>query len=344
MEEEKSYQEIRKNILEKYTTKILPQLTEWENKRKKVSNPFKDIKKILIIIGILLLTGFIVIPAIGVIILVLWTIVPSLLKIDFFDFVHIFFTISSIFEMVSFFIFILYIFISFIKYSTTYYEFQKGVKSFVMPLVCSCFPDLKWVPEKEHLTDIYKAANILPNFDFVTSDDCFTGNYKGINFEIEEVDARVRGKNGSSSVFKGIVLRCKNFNKRFKGHTVIQPAFFSMISSRSKDLHKTEMEDIVFEKKYNVYTNDDVEARYLITPALMEKINNIKTVFKSELVYIAFYCGQFFLSIQCNENLFDYGHLFNSLEDQKPFIKMSEEIISILKLIDYFKLDQNIGM
>ena len=343
MEEEKSYQEIRRDLVQKYKTEVVPKLAELEKNRSSSCNSAK-------ISGIKILkwTGIIVGGYYTIIILLSIVLSLGALLLGYKEAIQYvlafaIFAVVAPFDLLPF-IIIIGLFIWLFKYGTNANKFQKEVKSIVMPIFCSCFPDLRWVPEKEHLTEIYKNLNILPNFDFLEYDDCFVGSYKGINFVIEEVDARVKGKNGSSSVFRGIVIRFKNFNKKFKGHTVIQPAFFSIISSRNKNLHKTEMEDVVFEKKYNVYTNDDVEARYLITPTFMEKINKIKTVFKSEFVYCAFSCGQFFLSIHCSENLFDYGQIFNSLNDPKPFIKMSEEIISILKLIDYFKLDQDIGM
>ena len=344
MTEEKSYQEIRKDLIQKYKTNIMPKLAEWEKKRQKYNNPFKNFKKILKILGISILIGYLGIPAIFILVLILCSTIPALHELDIFAYVYMIFSIFSDMTVILFIILLFYVIIKLFKYSTNYYEFQKvqkDIKSFVMPIFCSCFPDLKWVPEKEHLTELYRNANVLPKFDFLEYDDCFVGSYKGVNFVIEEVNAIVKG-NKNYSVFNGVVIRFKDFNKKFKGCTVIQPDIYFF--SPSKNLHKTEMEDIVFESEYNVYTNNDVEARYLITPSFMDRIKSIKSVFKSDSAFVSFICGNFFLGLKSYENLFDYASMEKSLSDPKPFVKMSEEIISILKLIDHFKLDQNIGL
>ena len=67
MEEEKSYQEIRRDLVEKYKTEVVPKLAEWEKERQKYTNPFKDFKKILIKLGIFILIGYLIIPAIVII-------------------------------------------------------------------------------------------------------------------------------------------------------------------------------------------------------------------------------------------------------------------------------------
>ena len=202
-----------------------------------------------------------------------------------------------------------------------------------MPLVCSCFSDLKWVPNREHSTKLYISSGLIGFEDpkGMKYDDCFEGTYKDIDFIIEE-----------TPYFPGVLIQVRKINKKFKGHTIIFPNY--MGEYPPKDLHYTEFEDVVFEKNYNVFTNDDVEARYLITPTLMERLDNIKVSFDAQFIYSTFYKGMFIMGIRTYDNLFDYASMDKSLIDLKPFIKMSEEIISILKLIDHFKLDQKIGM
>ena len=324
--EEKSYQEIRKDLLEKYKNDVLPKLAEYEKKRQKLIKSIEKTKIILIILGLLVFIGFFILPVVGGI---------------FFgpDFTALCCTVTKI----SFFILLIYFIINSFIYTAAYYSFQNNVKSFTMPLVCSCFPNLRWVPDKYYSSEYYKKTKIIPYFSSLFFDDCFEGEYKGVKFAIEELCAMVEESKNSRIVFSGIIIRFK-INKKFKGHTIIRPDK-SACSSLSKQLHHTEMEDVVFEKKYDVYTNDDVEARYLITPTLMERLNNIKLKFNADKIYVSFYCGEFLLGLDVRaKNFFDYGSLSDSMTDPNPFIKMTEEIILLLKLIDYFKLDQNIGM
>ena len=43
-------------------------------------------------------------------------------------------------------------------------------------------------------------------------------------------------------------------------------------------------------------------------------------------------------------DMFKIGSLFKKVNDEKAFMKMYEELESIIKLIDHFKLDQKIGL
>ena len=105
-------------------------------------------------------------------------------------------------------------------------------------------------------------------------------------------------------------------------------------------LHKT----VEFEKKYDVFTDDEVEARYLITPSLMERLNNIKLSFKANKISASFYNDKFFIALHTNKDLFSIGSLTKPAYDPNQIFQMFEEMMSIYRLIDHFKLDQKIGL
>ena len=152
----------------------------------------------------------------------------------------------------------------------------------------------------------------------------------------------IKKHSNGSYIFKGLVVQFE-MNKNFEGHTVIYPDHLTP-SFNLRGLHHTEMEDIVFEKKYNVYTNDDLEARYLITPSFIEQMAKIKTTGSD--IFVAFYKKKFIMAtIDITSDWIDNNIEINRSNTYKlAFYKIKEEIISILKLIDYFKLNQKIGM
>ena len=88
----------------------------------------------------------------------------------------------------------------------------------------------------------------------------------------DEADARI--------LFRGIYF-VADFNKRFATHTVVLPdtlqrglgqlgqALQAMNPNRNQLIR---LEDPEFEKKFVVYGEDQVEARYLLTPALMRRM------------------------------------------------------------------------
>ena len=95
-------------------------------------------------------------------------------------------------------------------------------------------------------------------------------------------DSKGRTRTEWHTLFKGLFFNA-DFNKDFKGTTVIVPdvaeralgswlggLLQSMNFTRSGELIKLENPD--FEKYFAVYGDDQIEARYILTPSLMEKL------------------------------------------------------------------------
>lgn len=103
------------------------------------------------------------------------------------------------------------------------------------------------------------------------------------------------------------------------------------------------LEDVKFAKQYKVFSEDEVEARYLITPAFMERFLNLTTSFGTKKVKCAFFDNKVMFAISTRKNLFEFGSLFKSLENPKN-IGFFNELMSILDIIEYFKFDEKIGL
>ncbi|ATP58471.1 galanin [Pedobacter ginsengisoli] len=149
--------------------------------------------------------------------------------------------------------------------------------------------------------------------DRYSSQDQIYGNAGKTCFSFSEVHAEYKTetqtKNGRQehwhTILKGIVF-CADFNKHFNGITVVKPkdmgstlgAWISdkmpIFSSSSKELVK--LENPEFNKAFITHSTDQVEARYILTPTMMERLcelNNqsnatISVSFIGTYVYIAF--------------------------------------------------------
>ncbi len=111
-----------------------------------------------------------------------------------------------------------------------------------------------------------------------------------------------------------------------------------------KPMNAIKLEDPVFSKKFNVYSSDEVEARYLITTAFMDRFTKLNTSFGSNKAKCSFYGDSIMFAISTNKNLFEMGSIFKRLDNPKQITIFFEEIASILAIIDYFKLDEHIGL
>lgn len=109
-------------------------------------------------------------------------------------------------------------------------------------------------------------------------------------------------------------------------------------------LNKIVLEDPVFNRKYTAYSSDEVEGRYLLTTGFMERFNKVHTAFGVNNIKCSFYDNDFMIAIKTRKDLFELGSLFTSLKNPKYIRKFMDEYISIISLIDYFKLDEKTGL
>lgn len=147
--------------------------------------------------------------------------------------------------------------------------------------------------------------------DRYSTEDLVFGTAGKTSFYFAEVHAEYKTetqtKNGTRTewheIFKGIIFTA-DFNKNFIGATVVRPkdfgnalgAWFSknVFSVGSKDV--IQLENIAFDKAFVTYGTDQVEARYILTPSMMERIlvlneqsrGTISLSFINSKMYIAF--------------------------------------------------------
>lgn len=119
----------------------------------------------------------------------------------------------------------------------------------------------------------------------------------------------------------------------------------SLISGDNQEvLEEIKLEDPEFSKKYRAYSSNQVEGRYLITPAFMQRFKNLQTAFGSKKAKCSFYGENLMFAISTNRNLFEIGSLFRNLNNPKQMTRFFNELSSILALVDYFKLDEKTGI
>jgi hypothetical protein len=101
------------------------------------------------------------------------------------------------------------------------------------------------------------------------------------------------------------------------------------------------LEDPEFMDMFNVYGTDQVEARYILTPALMERIKSVARRTKGQF-YIAFSNNKITVTNH-NNSKFGIGH-FTSLtkDNNKLLVEFYENVCDEFAIIDDLKLNINI--
>ena len=115
----------------------------------------------------------------------------------------------------------------------------------------------------------------------------------GVKFSDFYAAKKVKKKNGTETVvqFQGVLFKA-DFNKTLSSITQI-----SHINSRNLAIYgkKANMDDARFEEIFDVYTTDQIGARYALSPALMERFTQLclrldapaNAVFKDNEIFIA---------------------------------------------------------
>lgn len=215
----------------------------------------------------------------------------------------------------------------------------------VMKYLCSLFGDFKWKKNSSTYRDIaYSKALVIPDYSVSSHDDYFYGTYNGVEITIDEAKYQERRHIGErtcyETVFQGVVIKF-SFNKNFVSHTVVKnDSLFH--PSPSSNLRRTELEDVVFEKKYDVFTNDEIDARYILTTAFMERLNKLETSFKASKMVCAFFEDSLFISLDTRKDMFDMGSLFKSVLNPEQYNIIFDEFYSILKIVDVLSLDKQV--
>ena len=144
------------------------------------------------------------------------------------------------------------------------------------------------------------------------------------NDELEELQRKFLEKSANEPLKAAIeLLKPENINE-------MRDAISKRIKEAPKDtllctLNKVNLEDPVFEKLYNVYSDDQIKARNFLTPALMNKIVNYVQTKKREL-YFSYERDLINLKFNSKIDLFDVSF------DKKPL-----NISNYTQVIDYIE-------
>lgn len=254
-------------------------------------------------------------------------------------------------------------------------NYKKVVKPVILEPILSIFGELKVVNKPLLSLKEIKSTGLYYDAQNKKDDDNIYGTYKGTDIAIVETTLSHIETTGNSNDddrneiidFNGLILKIK-MNKQFEGITVGEQItsinnyikikngklcvdIFDQYTRNkvTKKLEKINLEDPEFNQNYNVYSDSQVEARYLLSPTFMEKIKNIQSVFLVASVNFAFKENTIYLFLngsafaeytnrRNDHDFFEVGDINDTLTNKNIYLKLFKELISIFLLVDYLKL------
>jgi hypothetical protein len=222
---------------------------------------------------------------------------------------------------------------------TPHNNYRRQYKARVLPVLAGRFGELAYRPATTEDVKKLRDRGILPRYTRATAEDEIAGNYRGMAVSIVEAKLSVRQGKRSRVVFDGLLVGL-TLPRNLHGTTVVVPDGGPLGNLkgqwRSGGLERVTLEDPRFEKCYEVYGNDQVEARALLTPAFIERFMALEK--HSGLAPPGTLAEGNVLTIACPKE-FGKGDLFEPPVYWKPsggqeLIRISEDIEAVLAVAD----------
>jgi len=191
---------------------------------------------------------------------------------------------------------------------TAYMNYRARFKrEIVAEIVKGVSPGSSYEPFSYVQPDVFDQSGLFERLGEVRGDDLVRGRLGETPFEACEID-RHYSTGGEHShtvpVFHGLFF-CLDFNKTIHGRTIVQARKHDDVSLASRrDLARVTLENADFEAQYEVFSTNPVEARYILTPVLMERILEIheKT---QRTICLSFADNRAFVAIDYGRALFE---------------------------------------
>lgn len=192
---------------------------------------------------------------------------------------------------------------------------------------------------------IKRAFTAERSIDKIEIDEVIKFSYHNIPFTIfdiikTDIEKDKEGQEHHKDYHR--IYLATNINKNFN-----KDVYLSNYFAVGNNVH---LEDVEFSKEYKVYAQDQVEARYLLTPTFMERLLKY-TKEKKLKMDISFSqkepeYGNLFFQIYTNENMFEFKPLFHpdTKKVAQEIYRVLQEIKHFMAIVEALKLDQDIGM
>jgi len=207
--------------------------------------------------------------------------------------------------------------------------------------------------KKMSLSEFKKTGIFLMRVDRYRGDDHIEGKIDSTHVEFSEVHAEYKtrdnkGRTSYHTIFKGLLFSAdfnKNFNVKTYVLTDVAEKMFGFLGTKLQKMNKwrgqlVKLENIEFEKEFAVYSEDQVESRYILSPSLMERMLSFKKQTKKR-IQMSFVDTRLYIAVPYRKNLFE-PKLFGNIVDFKNIQEYYDDLNLVLDLIETLNLNTRI--
>ena len=188
--------------------------------------------------------------------------------------------------------------------------------------------------------DYYAAFDrlrLMPNFNRESWEDEVRGARGGADFVLCEAHLKYKtsGKNSSTrTVFHGQLMTI-DYHETFLGETVIKRdrGVFNRMMKPGGRFQRVGLASPKFEKIFEAWSTDQVEARTLLDPVVLERFEELDRIFDGAKLRAAFSGGKLYVAMETGDKL-NMGTMFRSLESPERVETIMKEFDLVFDLID----------
>lgn len=258
---------------------------------------------------------------------------------------------------------------------------DEEIKKHLMFRFLEIFGNFSWHKGYYAIDNNWKNLNFIKSLKILNNpisniDDCITGTYNGMYMKIFDADTSFFKiqyialssflifwlgivipillpaifiviivfliKHFTSKGFRGVIVEL-DMNKNFEGHTfILEKDNIKDNLSVSGTYQKVNLEDYEFEQIFNVYSQNQIEARYILTTAFMERLKKLKEIYKAKYIRTAFKNDKIVILIHTGRDMFQMAG--SSKMTKETFVQLFDEITAVLDIIDILKLNKKLGL
>ena len=241
----------------------------------------------------------------------------------------------------------------FIRYRMTSAYAHEFSRSVINAILDQIQPGLDYHHDHGLNKDVFNQTRLFSKPDRYSSSNLFQGNVGATQIRFARVVAESESKSDEgrtySDIFRGLLFQA-DFHKHFKGRTRVMPdvmeRFGGRFGKRLQGLRPgmseqlVHLEDPDFEASFKVVSTDQVEARYLLTPAMQQRLSHLERRWSSD-IWLCFQQSHVVVAIKQTEPMFDVS-TSTPATDRAQFERLKGEIELCCSIVDDLDLNTRI--
>jgi len=191
-------------------------------------------------------------------------------------------------------------------------------------------------PASPAAIDDFERLKFFGFFDKTRFEDEIRGTHAGTEFILYEARLEEKGHGDDSDImrFDGQLLVI-DYPRNFAGETVLrrERGLLNRLGKPGRAFSHVGLASPGFEKTYEAWSTDQMEARYLLDPVVLERFQALDAMFGGANLQAAFTGGKLLIALETGDRS-SMGTMFSALEDKSRLELILKELDAIYDLID----------